>query len=311
MNSSQNISDFYTNRKFFLQKSIKQFVENTKYFPQIGIELEFYLLDQNLQCLQNKGLIDNYIFLLAQIFLQDPTIYKIEKEQGASQIEIKIAPHSDLLLLAQKIETIKQKAKILAQENNLVACFDSQPFKDDCGSALQFNFSLHDDAANNLFIKDREVSSQKNNLLLNTITGMLDSIEWAMIFYAPQPQDYLRFDLDINRNLHKKGKFTAPVNISFGDDNRTVAVRVPKDKNLQNNRVEFRVAAANADGFLTISSLLVAIANAINNNRIPQDSQKIFGNAFDQQYSLKLLENYLLQRLSPEILSTTLLGNKI
>ena len=318
ISSLQKISDFYANKNSILKKSLTQFVENTKFFPQIGVELEFYLLNQSLQPLENKALIAVYISALEKLFAQDATIYKIEKEQGASQIEIKIAPHSDLLLLAQKIEKIKESAKILAQENNLVACFDSQPFIDDCGSALQFNFSLHDIAGNNLFIKDnfadnnffikhKETVSQKNNLLLNTIAGMLDSIEWAMIFYAPQPQDYLRFDLEINRNLHKKGKFTAPVNISFGDDNRTAAVRVLPIKNWQNShddfsatkpkeiyyRIEFRVAAANADPYLATSSLLIAILYAINNNMLPQDSQKVFGNAFDEQYSLKkIAANY-------------------
>ena len=301
ISSLQKISDFYANKNSILKKSLTQFVENTKLFPQIGVELEFYLLNQSLQPLENKALIAVYISALEKLFAQDATIYKIEKEQGASQIEIKIAPHSDLLSLAQKIEKIKESAKILAQENNLIACFDSQPFIDDCGSALQFNFSLHDAKGNNLFIKDREVSLQKNNLLLNTIAGMLDSIEWAMIFYAPQPQDYLRFDLEINRNLHKKGKFTAPVNSSFGDDNRTAAVRVLPIKNWQNShddfsatkpkeiyyRAEFRVAAANADPDLAMASLLIAILYAINNNKLPQDSQKVFGNAFDEQYSLK------------------------
>ncbi len=311
-NSQKKLSDFYTNKNFLLKKSLEQFAEKTKFFPQIGIELEFYLLDQNSQHLENQALIEDYIDLLMQIFLQDSTIYKIEKEQGASQIEIKIAPHSDLILLSQKVEKIKFAAKNLAQKNNLIACFEAQPFVDDCGSALQFNFSLHDIDGKNLFAENDDeqnkaeqnlFASQKNiadenKLMMSAIAGMLDSIEQAMIFYAPQARDYLRFDLEINRALHKKGKFTAPVNISFGENNRTAAIRIPHIKKSHNNffsaqeklgnhRIEFRVATADADPFLAIASLLIAMPHAINNQAIPQDSQKIFGNAFDVQYSLK------------------------
>lgn len=330
---SNSLSDFYSNKNSLLQKSLHQFVEKTKFFPQIGVELEFYLLDENSQRLENQGLVADYITVLSHLFLQDPTIYKIEKEQGATQIEIKIAPHSDLILLAEKIAGIKEVAKKLAQKNNFIACFDAQPFVDDCGSALQFNFSLHDVEGENLFTKvedflpqNKEISAvknsaRKNKLLLHSIAGMLDSLEWAMIFYAPKEEDYRRFDLEINRKLHHKGKFTAPTNISFGDNNRTAAIRLPRNEYFQNDRIEFRVAAADADPFLVLFSLLTAVENGIENNQLPQDSQRVFGNAFDAQYSFKEFAKnleiaqknfiYLAQRLSPEILSTTLLGSKI
>ena len=125
---------------------------------------------------------------------------------------------------------------------------------------------------------------------------MLDSVDFAMVFYAPQEEDYLRFNLEVNRALHKKGKFTAPVNICFGDNNRTAAVRIMSEKKLstkllENNRsgarVEFRVAASDADPFLSMAFLLNAIGDAINNNKLLQDSQKIYGNAFDEKYSFK------------------------
>ena len=44
---SNSLSDFYSNKNSLLQKSLHQFVEKTKFFPQIGVELEFYLLDEN------------------------------------------------------------------------------------------------------------------------------------------------------------------------------------------------------------------------------------------------------------------------
>jgi len=304
MRISQKLSNFYAKKEILLENSLEQFVENVLYFPQIGIELEFYLLDKNSQCLENQGLIADYISSLSQIFAEDSKIYKIEKEQGASQIEIKIAPHSNLTSLAKKIEKIKEEAKNLAQKNDCIACFEAQPFIEDCGSALQFNFSLHDVDGSNVFAKEIEKFSEQNQNIPNrkfmqySIAGMLNSIDWAMVFYAPEEKDYLRFNKKINQELHKKGKFTAPVNISFGEDNRTAAIRIVRAKNSHNNffakeancgeyRIEFRVPSANSDPFLAMTSLLIAISHSFVNKEIPQDSQKVFGNAFDDKYSFK------------------------
>jgi len=292
MNNSQKIFDFYVKKEILLENSLSQFVESVLYFPQIGVELEFYLLDKNLQRLQSQSLVDDYIYSFLQLVVNDDKIYKVEKEQGISQIEIKIAPHDNLLDLAKKILNIKEVAKNLAQKNQYIACFDAQPFIDDCGSALQFNFSLHDIDGSNLFAKKIE-----QKLMMYSIAGMIDSIDWAMVFYAPQEKDYLRFNKEINHNLHKKGKFTAPVNISYGYDNRTAAIRVPyvkKDVGAENNiyknaRIEFRVPSANADPFLVMTSLLIAISHAISVCKLPQDSHKVFGNAFDEKY---LLQNF-------------------
>ena len=69
-----------------------------------------------------------------------------------------------------------------------------------------------------------------------------------------------------------------------------------KNQSLNNKngaRVEFRVAASDADPFLAMAFLLNAIGDAINNNKLLQDSQKIYGNAFDQQYSFKKLPQNL------------------
>ncbi len=280
MNGSNLISSFYAQKEKLLRKSFANFTNSVKFFPHFGIELEFYLLDQNLQTLENQGLVDDYILELKNIFLKNSQIYNVEKEQGRGQIEIKIAPTSDLSRLCEDIEEIKKSAKNLANKNNLIASFAAQPFVDDCGSALQFNFSLHDENGENLFAK-------KDELFFQSIAGMLELLDEMMIFCAPKKEDYLRFDLEINRALHKKGKYTAPVNISFGDDNRTAAIRIPRVENVKQSRIEFRVAAADSDPYLMLVSLLSVVDYGIVQKLAIQDLQKVFGNAFDEQYAIK------------------------
>jgi gamma-glutamylputrescine synthase len=295
MIGSKIISNFYAQKENLLRSSLEIFLESVKLIPRFGVELEFYLRRGGFQTSPNvnyavkeqAGLkpapteVYEYIANLKNLL---PQII-VEKERGEAQIEIKTHPTSDLSSLAQDIENIKSVAKNLAQQKNLIADFSSQPFIDDCGSALQFNFSLHDN--------DKNLFAKKNELFFSSIAGMLDIIDEMTIFCAPQEEDYLRFDLEINRNLHKKGKFTAPVNISFGNDNRSAAIRIPPCENLQQNRIEFRVAGADADPYLVMTSLLVAVERAILLKLELQDSQKVFGNAFDEQYNLKSLAKNL------------------
>jgi len=276
MTGLRAISDFYEKKKLILEKTISDSV----FVPYFGLELEFYLLNSSFQPCKDGDSQLSYISDLKNILKNNLAVYEIEKEHGTSQIEIKIAPSPDLARLCQNVEEIKFLIKNLAKKNNLIASFAAQPFEDDCGSALQFNFSLHDKNGENLFIK-------KDDLFFSSIAGMLEFIDGMMVFCAPQKEDYRRFNLEINRTLHKKGKYPAPVNVSFGDNNRSAAIRVPHPQKIEQSRIEFRVAAADADAYLVMSSLLIAVNYAIENKIILDEKKKVFGNAFDEQYGLK------------------------
>jgi glutamine synthetase len=208
-----------------------------------------------------------------------PLIYKVEKEQGATQIEIKTAFTSDLSRLCKELNSAKIFIKNFAAERNATASFDAQPVINDCGNALQFNISLHDCDDRNLFESDR-------NLLTKSAAGLLEMTNAMMIFLAPKSEDYLRFSYDLNRKLFKKGKFTAPVNLSFGADNRTCAIRIPTT--LQGKfaeRLEYRPAAADADPHLCVAAILLAIFCGVSGKLF--SPEQIHGNAFDEQYQLK------------------------
>ncbi len=202
-------------------------------------------------------------------------IYQVEKEQGVSQVEIKTSFTSDLTALCEELEAAKKFIKNFAKTKNLTASFAAQPFCDDCGSSLQFNISLHQD--------DKNIFEYDEQILKKVAAGLLDKTNEMMIFLAPKEADYARFSFVTNRNLFKQGKYTAPVNLSFGADNRTCAIRIPQSKT--NKRLEYRVAAADADPFLAISTILVAIIFGIKFGQ--SGFEQIHGNAFDQQYQLK------------------------
>ena len=90
-----------------------------------------------------------------------------------------------------------------------------------------------------------------------------------------------RFDLKRNKELFKKGKYTAPVNLSWGYDNRTCAIRII-GKN-QNRRLEFRIPDSNCDIKKATTKFLEMVYKGINSNTKP--TPPIYGNAFDNQYN--------------------------
>ncbi len=294
MSGSKLISNLSSARKQILQQAFTNFVNKQKYFPYFGIELEFYLLDCDCKPLKNISLLDNFITQLQDLFLQNFDVTKkiiIEKEQGFGQIEIKLQPYSDLLLMCEDVEKIKLMAQNLALQNNLQASFAALPFQDDCSSALQFNISLHDKEGKNLFAK-------KDELFFYVIGGILDLLAQAIIFCAPSEEDYLRFDLNLNKALHKKGKYTAPVNICYGENNRTAALRIPRVEDAAHTRIEFRAAATDADIYLVAAVLLIMMDYGIAGKIIPDDALRVYGNAFDAQYNLQEFAKSLPQAQS-------------
>ncbi len=240
---------------------------------RVGVELEFYLFDANYNPCQ-KNIVTEFI----SNFPRSSLLYCVELERGISQIELKFSHTKDLEKLCEEILQAKNNACKMASKQGLRAIFKAQPLLDDCGNALQINLSLHNENDENLFCVDKKLRE-------NAIAGMLDNIDEMMVFYAPNEDDSLRYDLQRNINLHKKGKFSAPVNKSFGDDNRSCAIRVLK------NRIEFRVASANCEPRAAILAVLQSVEKGILQNLKPQVEQKVYGNAFDEKYAFSPIKN--------------------
>ncbi len=239
------IEKFYRSKRKILKKSQEFFLNSNSLIIKIGCELEFFLLEEDAKKPADQGVVNDVISELQKK-------YHVEKEQGISQIEIKTEFTPDLSRLCEELEDCKKFIKKLAEEKKLVASFAAQPFLDDCGSALQFNISLHDELDKNIFKTDE-------NLLKNYVAALLEKTDEMMIFMAPKIEDYIRFSFELNRDLFKKGKFSAPINLSFGADNRTCAIRIPTiTKAKPGKRIEYRLAAADADPWLAISAILLA-----------------------------------------------------
>ncbi len=246
---------------------------------KIGCELEFFLLKKNKKEAASLVEVNNFIKIIPRFLTTSKISYKITKEQGASQIELQTDFSSDLNLLAQFIEEFKIDVSLLANNNNLQTSFAPQIFVDDCGNSLQFNISLHDNHGNNCFAE--------NSILHKFCQNLLNKTPQILPHLINNDEDYQRFNKELNLNLFKIGKYTAPVNLSYGFDNRSCAIRIAKTHE-NKKRVEYRIAGANSNCYNAIAAILNNSKNFSQNELITNDKRLIFGNAFDNQY------NYLI-----------------
>ena len=273
------IENFYLNKIKILSKSLDLFYKNlprnldiTKL--KIGCELEFYIFNRDKSLILDKKLILDFANILSA---------KIE--QGDGQIEYIFPFTDDICKLATDIYNFKNQVYQLADQFNVIALFDGMPNHHDCGSAMQFNISLHD-------INDENLFSKHSPLINFCANGLLDLTNSMLLILSPNSDDYLRYNLQININLFNKSKYTSPINLSLGNDNRTCAIRLTNSSaKPHEKRLEYRVASANCEEFLALSAIIFAIeyglAKQQNNYSI------IYGNAFDDCYKIeKIIDDF-------------------
>ena len=145
---------------------------------------------------------------------------------------------------------LKQVIRGNARNHGLNSTFMAKPFKEYPGNGMHVHLSLFDEQGKNLF------ASREDGLLTpglrHSLAGILDIFVESMIFYAPHANSYYRFE----------EKSYAPLNASWGHDNRTTALRIPKSTN-NASRIELRVAGADANPYLAIAVLLAGLLHGL------------------------------------------------
>lgn len=229
----------------------------------IGSEIEFYLRTNNLAPSED----DIKAFSSYISSLNSQTSLQVEKEKGVGQYEIPInytQPDEAMALIDYTRDLIQDSAKKFGMD----AIFSAKPFKDEYGSALHLHISLHDADGKNLF-------TYNSDFMEHIIFSILDLIESDLDFICNE-EDLERF---------QEG-WMAPSHICWGGNNRTAAIRIPHDKS-ENKRFEFRLPSANSDQYRVLLFILIGV---LKSGKIENKHSKIYGNAYDEQYSLQRLK---------------------
>jgi len=164
-------------------------------------------------------------------------------EEGTAQMEINFR-HGDALQLADQIFVFKRTMREAALRHNVAATFMAKPMTGEPGSAMHLHQSVVDlETGKSVFAND---DGSMSELFLAHIGGLQKYIPETLPLFAPNVNSFRRFLPDTS----------APVNVEWGSDNRTVGLRVP-ESDPQNMRVENRLPGADANPYLALAASLL------------------------------------------------------
>lgn len=239
----------------------------------VAVELEFYLIDRDRDAdgapqlatspvtgrrsgsgrVFNMSLLDEFGGVIAAIEaaanLQALPVTTICREYGPGQYEFNLAHKADALSAADDAALLRHLVTEVSRARGFDATFMSKPFATESGSGLQVNLSLLDADGSNVFDPRREGGDA---MLGHAVGGMQATLAEAMALFAPNIHAYRRFAPD---------QFT-PVTRDWGDNNRSVAFRVPASSP-ENRRIEHRAAGAEANPYLVVAAVLAGAHHGI------------------------------------------------
>ncbi len=166
-------------------------------------------------------------------------------EEGAGQMEVNFQ-HGDPLTLADQVVMFKRTLRETALRHGIYATFMAKPMANEPGSSMHIHQSLLDTQdRQNVFA---DVDGQPSKLFHHFIGGLQRYLPSVMPLLAPNVNSYRRL-------MRTETSGSAPINVEWGMDNRTVGLRVPVS-GPEATRVENRLAGADANPYLVMAASL-------------------------------------------------------
>jgi glutamine synthetase len=241
------------------------------FYPTVACELEFYLIDSerapdgglklsklnrtkaapnvpsNLGLERVEDYSDFVIAIERAAALQNLPATTAVAEYGLGQFEINLHHVNDPLLASDQAILLKRLIRGVARAQGHDATFMAKPFIDQPGNGLHIHVSLCDKDGNNLF-----GAAGGDALLHQAIAGLQMTMAESLGFYAPNFSSFRRYT---PRNF-------VPINAHWGENNRSVALRVPYS-DAKARRIEHRAACADASPHLVMASILAGIHHGL------------------------------------------------
>lgn len=239
----------------------------------VGCELEWYVDQPG----NDVAITQTYEAVMRKAEKEGLRISAIKPESGNGQYEVAFAARDNPSHLAQEIHDFRVLLSEQTGKHGLSVLWDAKPFEKDYGNALQLHVHLEDSSGERLFLKQGDHLSPA---LAASIGGLLDITPATMLIAAPQESSYARF----------VPGFDAPVNVSWGANNRSVTLRLPY-KNGPQCHIEYRLAGADADPASMLGVVLAGVLHGLESK--PPAGRQIHGIASDNHYALPALPRKL------------------
>ena len=262
--------------------------------PLFASELECYLLKETPETAFDKGFVnlqtkhrtlhpetlsrmsedEGYLGeLRRQMESAEVKIEMVKAEYAPGQVEINLE-YTDALEAADRHMVLKAGAKDIALQQGLVATFMAKLAHDLGGSSCHIHMSLLDKNGQSAF-SDGADGKGNSATMRHFLGGMMAHLPDAFLFFAPTTNSYRRM---------RAGTF-APNMLTWGEDNRTVALRLVGKGAAR--RIENRIPGADVNPYLAYSAMLAAGLRGIEEKREPIGDATI-GNAYDIKDAPKL-----------------------
>jgi len=270
--SEHDNKPFYADPRNVLNDACNR-INQLNYTAVVAVELEFYLFDKNRDLSgriqapisPKTGQRDKHtqvysVDTLSEygLFLDEISRVCMEQnvpadtavaEYAPGQFEINLKHQADPLKACDNAILLKRIIKGVADNHNFDCSFMAKPYANEAGSGMHIHLSLLDEHGNNVFSDDKKEYSQ---LLEYAVGGLLELMPASMPFLCPNVNSYKRFQPD---------SYVAQA-LTWGVDNRTVALRIPKSDKKE-TRIEHRVSGADANPYLVMSIILNSIVHGL------------------------------------------------
>jgi glutamine synthetase len=193
----------------------------------------------------------------------------LHEETGPGVMEAAITVDQSLAS-ADKAALFKTFAKVAAQKRDKMMTFMAKWSPDWPGQSGHIHISLKNSSGQSVFY-DAERPHNMSDTMRHFVAGQQQLLPELLAMVAPTVNSYTRLIPG----------FWAPTDATWGIENRTCALRViPGGEKSQ--RVEFRIAAADANPYIILSAALASGLWGIRTKAEPGDP--IQGNAYEQSF---------------------------
>jgi len=185
-------------------------------------------------------------------------------EAAPGQFEINLDHRPDAMRAADDAVMLRRLIQGVARKHGLVASFMPKPFMDCAGSGMHVHCSLLDADRRNIFAQGDAGQAR----LRHAVGGLLGTMAEAALLFVSSYNGFRRL---------APGSY-APMSLTWGYDNRSVAVRIPNGKPAA-TRVEHRIAGADANPYLVLAAILGALHEGLESKA--GAAEPVTGNAYD------------------------------
>ena len=257
---------------------------------QAGLEYEFFVFDETphsvreknyrgltpmapgffgYSMLRNTAHADFYQGLLALCEAMDMPIEGLHEETGPGVLEAALQS-GDAVAAADRAALFKTFTKVYAQSQDRMATFMAKWSADWPGQSGHIHVSLKDKKGKPVFF-DATAPGNMSPTMRQFVAGQQALMPEFLAMVAPTVNSYTRLIPG----------FWAPTDSAWGIENRTCALRViPGSAKAQ--RVEYRVAAADANPYLALAAAVASGLHGIEHGLEPPEP--VQGNAYDKKF---------------------------